>query len=96
MLRINSERKITGLKSIEEQQPSVRPDFLVMKNGFDFAVGECGKDDLGGISKKEITERQLHVPKIMKDILRRTLITFNHDESLLRNLKVSALNQNSK
>ncbi|KAG2219076.1 hypothetical protein INT45_000359 [Circinella minor] len=95
LVRINSERKITGLKPIEEQHSSIRPDFLVMKDGLDFAVGECGKDDLGGISKKEITERQLHVPKIMKDILRQTMIKFNHDESLLRTLKIGALNQNS-
>ena len=95
-MRINSERKITGLKPIEDQQPSMRPDFLLMKDGFDFEVGECGKENFGGVSKKEITERQLHVPKVMKDMLRRTLIKSNHDESRLRKLKVGALNQNSK
>ncbi|KAG2213717.1 hypothetical protein INT45_013804, partial [Circinella minor] len=61
LVRVNSERRITGLKPIEEQQSSARPDFLVMKEGFDFAI----------------------------------LIKFNHNESLLRALKVGALNQNS-
>ncbi|KAI7847191.1 hypothetical protein BDC45DRAFT_576118 [Circinella umbellata] len=94
LVRVNSERRITGLEPIEEQQSSVRPDFLVMKEGFDFAVGECGKEDLGRISKKEIIERQLHVPKIMKNILHQILIKFNHDAYILRGtLKVGALQE---
>ncbi|KAI7848092.1 hypothetical protein BDC45DRAFT_575176 [Circinella umbellata] len=55
-----------GEKSIDQQQKSVRPDFLLIKGGVEFAVGECGKEDLGGVGKKEIVERGLQVPKIVK------------------------------
>ncbi|KAI9470437.1 hypothetical protein BDB00DRAFT_880123 [Zychaea mexicana] len=83
-LRVNSDRKVSGKKPLEEQTSSIRPDFLVINDGLDFAVSECGKDDVGGISKKEIVERQLHVPKVMKDILHRALTKGNHAESLAR------------
>lgn len=63
LVRVNAERAISGARPIEEQQRSVRPDMLVMKDGLDFAVSECSKDDVGGIGKKEIVERQLHLPK---------------------------------
>lgn len=63
LVRINAKRAISGARPIEEQQRSVRPDMLVMKDGLDFAVSECSKDDVGGIGKKEIVERQLHLPK---------------------------------
>ena len=73
MVRVNAERSIRGEKPVDEQQRSVRPDFLLIKDGVEIAVGECGKEDLGGIGKKEIVERNLHVPKIMKDLFIRAL-----------------------
>ena len=84
------------MKPVEEQASSVRPDFLVINDGLDFAVGECGKDDVAGVGKKEIVERQLHVPKVMKDIFCRALAKGNHEESLARTLRITALNENSK
>ena len=93
---MNSERSITGEKPVDGQQRSVRPDFLLVKDGVEIAVGECGKEDLGGIGKKELMERNLHVPKIMKDLLVRALSKGRHQVSLAQKLKIVAINQNGK
>ena len=81
---------------IDCQQPSVRPDLIIMKDDLDFAVGECGKDDFGGVGKKELVERGLHVPKILKDAFVRALQKAGDQVSLARSLKTVALNNNSK
>ncbi|ORY90329.1 hypothetical protein BCR43DRAFT_527999 [Syncephalastrum racemosum] len=68
MVRKNEARAVSGVRPIEVQKSSVRPDMLVVKNDIEFTVGECGKDDIGGVGKKETVEWQLHLPKIMKDM----------------------------
>ncbi|KAI7848094.1 hypothetical protein BDC45DRAFT_575174 [Circinella umbellata] len=94
LVRVNKNRSITGEKSIDQQQRSVRPDFLLIKGGVEFAVGECGKEDLGGVGKKEIVERGLHVPKIMKDLFVRALSKGRNKISFAEKLKIVAINEN--
>lgn len=81
---------------IDEQRRSVRPDTLVIKDGIHYALSECGKEDLGGIGKKEITERKLHVPKILKDLFTHALQEGRQQETLARVLRVVAWTQNGK
>ncbi|KAI9276752.1 hypothetical protein BDA99DRAFT_554707 [Phascolomyces articulosus] len=95
LIRVNNNRAITGLNSIKDKQSSVRPDFLLINNNLDIAVGECGKEDVGGIGKKEIVEKHLHTPKIMKDILVRILAKGCGASSLARAIKVTAINENN-
>ncbi|KAG2218179.1 hypothetical protein INT45_003605 [Circinella minor] len=94
LVRVNKNRCITGEKSIDQQQRSVRPDFLLIKGGVEFAVGECGKEDLGGVGKKEIVERGLHVPKIMKDLFVRALSKGRTKISFAEKLKIVVINEN--
>ncbi|KAI8139302.1 hypothetical protein BJV82DRAFT_672876 [Fennellomyces sp. T-0311] len=95
LVRNNDNRKVSGQKPIDKQQQSIRPDFLLIRDGVEYACGECGKDDAGGIGKKEIVERGLHVPKVSKDIFNRALSRGKNSISLARKIKVVALNENS-
>lgn len=95
LIRTNAERSSFGVGPIDDQQRSVRPDTLVIKDGIYFALSECG-EDLGGIGKKEIVERKLHTPKILKDLFKHALREGGQQEALARVLKVVAWTQNGK
>lgn len=95
-IRVNADSEMSGIKPINNQHCSVRPDMMVMKDGLEVVCGECGKEDCGGKSKKELVERNLHVPKIMKDMFRNSLSKGKDAESLARTSKIAALNENSK
>jgi hypothetical protein len=56
MIRKNDSRAVIGLGPIENCKRSVRLDILVMKNGVGHTVSECGKDDVGGVGKSEISK----------------------------------------
>ena len=64
MARVNDVRAISGVNPVEEQKPPVCPDLLIIKDNVEYGCGECGKDDVAGISKKESVERRLHAPEI--------------------------------
>ena len=67
-----------------------------MKDGLDIAVGECGKDDVGGIGKERLVYKGLHVPKILKDVFVRALHKAGNQTTLARSLKTVAIDNNSK
>ena len=66
---------------------------MLINDGVELVVGECAKLDIGGISKKEIVEKQLHLPKVMKDVSNAALTKGKSNESLARVLKVVAVNE---
>ena len=47
LVRVNSQRTVSGAGPIESQHRSVRPDTLLIKDGIDVAVGETAKLNVG-------------------------------------------------
>ncbi|KAI7850504.1 hypothetical protein BDC45DRAFT_245774 [Circinella umbellata] len=88
-----SQRTISGAGPIESQHRSVRPDILIIKDGIEVAVGETAKLDVGGVTKKELVEKNLHSPKVMKDLYNVALSKGKNKESLARVLRIVAINQ---
>ena len=95
-MRENSQCKISGIKEIDGKHGSVRPDLMIVADNLELACGECGKEDCGGAGKKELMEKSLHMPKVMKDMFCRSLVKGKRAVSLARSLKVVAMNENSK
>ncbi|KAG2225877.1 hypothetical protein INT45_006573 [Circinella minor] len=93
LVRVNAQRTISGAGPIESQHRSVRPDILIMKDGIEVAVGETAKLDVGGVTKKELVEKSLHLPKVMKDLYNVALAKGKNKESLARVLRIVAMNQ---
>ena len=96
LARLNNDRRVDGKKPIADQIRSARPDLLLSKNDIELGLGECGKNDFGGIGKKEIMETQLHGPKLMKDVFLRAVDKTNKDPNLIRKLQVVCFNQTCK
>lgn len=96
LIRTNAERSTFGVGPIDDQQRSVRPDTLVIKDGIHYALSECGKEDLGGIGKKEIVERRLHAPKILKDLFTHALREGRQQKKLARLIKIVGWTQNGR
>ena len=93
LVRVNAQRKISGAGPIESQHRSIRPDILIMKDGIEVAVGETAKLDVGGVTRKELVEKNLHLPKVMKDLYNVALAKGKNKESLARVLRIVAMNQ---
>ncbi|KAI9321409.1 hypothetical protein BX666DRAFT_972880 [Dichotomocladium elegans] len=88
MTRINQSRRITGQQKILPKVPSIRPDLVLLKDGIEYGVGECGKMNPSEVGKKEIVETQLHVPKVAKDMLVRALAMGGNTVELLRSIRI--------
>ncbi|KAG2224152.1 hypothetical protein INT45_000167 [Circinella minor] len=93
LARVNESRIIDGIEAIKDQNKSVRPDLVLVKNNVEFGTGECGKDDVAGVGKKELVETQLHGPKIMKDMFVRAARIAGDNEDFIRGFKVVSFNQ---
>ncbi|KAF7721947.1 hypothetical protein EC973_003908 [Apophysomyces ossiformis] len=68
-------------------------DLVLFKDGVEFGLAECGKQEEAAIGKKEIVESQLLCPKTMKDMFVRAAAKGNNDESTIRGLRIVGLHQ---
>ncbi|KAL1930787.1 hypothetical protein VTP01DRAFT_10949 [Rhizomucor pusillus] len=79
LVRINAKRAISGARPIEEQQRSVRPDMLVMKDGLDFAVTPPPK------ILKDMLNRALSKGKNAISLARALrVVALNHNSTLMQ------------
>ncbi|KAG2225889.1 hypothetical protein INT45_006585 [Circinella minor] len=92
LVRVNTQRTISGAGPIESQHRSVQPNILLMKDGIEIAVGEMAKLDVGGVTKKELVEKSLQLPKLMKDLYNVALVKGKNKESLARVLRIVVMN----
>ena len=83
----NKDQAVTG-SAIPSKLPSIRPDLVLFKDGFEFGVGECGKGGKGGAGKKEIIEMGLHCPKIIKSMFLHTGSKCGDDKDVYRALRI--------
>ncbi|KAI7854597.1 hypothetical protein BDC45DRAFT_535179 [Circinella umbellata] len=51
-MRVNADCEVSGIKPIDDQYHSVRPDMVVMNDSLEVVYRECGKDDYGGKSTR--------------------------------------------
>ena len=75
----------------QKKYPATRHDLTFIRNGLDSGAGEVGKEDLAGIGKRgELVKRQLHCPKILKDMANLTAEKYGNKE--LRDIRLVAYN----
>ena len=91
--RINSERGISGVSTVADKKASIRPDLVLVSNGFEYGCSEVGKSLSAIPDKKEIIESQLHSPKTMKDMLSYAIAETKHDPEVMRKLKIVGFSQ---
>ncbi|KAI7854595.1 hypothetical protein BDC45DRAFT_535177 [Circinella umbellata] len=91
-IRVNADREVSGTKPIDDQHRSVRPDMVVMNDRLEVVCCECRREDCGG---GELVERNLHVPKILKNMFRLSLLKAKIKNLLLAHQKIATLNENS-
>ncbi|KAI7858896.1 hypothetical protein BDC45DRAFT_531431 [Circinella umbellata] len=80
----NKKQAVTG-SAIPSKLPSIRPDLILFKDGFEFGAGECGKTEEG---KNEVVETGLHCPKIMKSMFLYSGSKCNDDIDVYRALRI--------
>ncbi|KAI8139545.1 hypothetical protein BJV82DRAFT_246503 [Fennellomyces sp. T-0311] len=92
-VRQNMNRGVTGSGSLDAEQLSVGPDLIFFRNDVEYGVGEVGKEEVVGVSQKELIGTQLHCPKVLKDMLNMMAKKCNNKESIIRSLRAVAYNQ---
>ncbi|CAO3678706.1 unnamed protein product [Umbelopsis ramanniana] len=85
-LRKNENRVAASTTAVKRQVMGHRADFLIRKLQTEYACGESGKRYHGEKDTKLLLERDLKLPKMMKDQLLQLFKVCDNDERIIRKL----------
>ncbi|KAI8576492.1 hypothetical protein K450DRAFT_256424 [Umbelopsis ramanniana AG] len=90
-IRKNENRIAASTTSMKRQMMGHRADLLIRKLKVEYACGETGKSYNSENDTKLLLERQLKMPKMMKDQLIQLFKLCDNDESAVRKLSIAGI-----
>ena len=93
--RLNTNRVISG-QGLESWLAAWKPDLLLIKDEIEYGCSEHAGYDEAGAGKKEIFEKWLKVPKLLKDMFCRASRKVDNDETYIRKLRIAGFTHNRR
>ncbi|KAG2220806.1 hypothetical protein INT45_012475 [Circinella minor] len=86
--QLNTSRSISG-NGLNDWITVWKPDLLLIEQEIEYGVAEHGGYDEACAGKKELFEKWLKLPKLIKDMFCRAAHKVNHEKEYLWELKVA-------
>ena len=93
--RLNANRSISGT-GMDAWLAAWKLDLLLLKQEVEYGGSEHGGFEAAGAGKKEIFEKWLKLPKLMKDMFYRVARKVDSEEDYLRELRIAGFSHNRK
>ena len=93
--RLNTNRAISG-QGLDSWLAAWKPDLLLIKGEIEYGCSEHDGYDEARAGKKEIFEKWLKLPKLLKDMFCRASRKVDNNEKYIRELKIAGFAHNRK